>query len=327
MREITPGSDDEDTVARAPEEVTMSHRTTGSGLLAGLMFLSLVGCAVCVGSATRSEAAGSPGGSTAPAAATMTPTPAATVPTAGSVATNPATNPPSAGTAEAPAFHLVLMGDSVFNGVGYAASQLIGPKLGVAVTVAEWINPDLEKYEVGGERAPDLLARLRTDEALRADIRAAGAIWFDVPSGLMIDICGQANVSRTTVEACLPTVTSRYANDAHEIMSEIVALRPPTRAAIRVLTVWQFFLPTFRAAGTVDLAVQGWQQMRADVKQAARRHGIGVVDTYLAFSGSDGLRDAIGAGDVLSDEVHLTGQGVGRLTKLFVASGLAPSKE
>ena len=60
---------------------------------------------------------------------------------------------------------------------------------------------------------------------------------------------------------------------------------------------------------------------RAD---AAARHEIPLVRADDAFTGPDGERDPVVAGDVLEDETHLTSQGGERLVDLIAALGFEP---
>jgi hypothetical protein len=233
----------------------------------------------------------------------------------------PAGSTPPAPTAAA-SWHLVLLGDSVLDGIESGVKEPAEARLGATPSVKSWINPDIARYSSGGERSSDMLDRLRSDEALRADLKGADAIWFNVPVGVLLDTCGSPGADRTTLQACLPKALDQYTSDADSIMAAIVAIRPPSAAAIRVVTVWQFLLPTLRRAGTDDLIVPIWRQLNAAVATAARVHGIDLVDAYTAISGSDGRRDAITAGDLRDDEEHLTSRGQARLVDMLVASGV-----
>lgn len=239
-------------------------------------------------------------------------------------------SPDSADSAAVPAdtaatsLDLVLLGDSVWLQAWPALELRLEEELGADIVVHDWINPDIEKYEIGGERSGDLLERLRTDEDLRDDLRAAEIIAFDVPTGVVQDVC-VGDPSTATVDearACFDEATTIYRNDAPAIIDELVGLRSPDEAVIRATTVWQFLTPTFRAAGTYDVVRRHWQQMNAAVLDSADQHGITVLPAYDTFSGPDGSRDPVAAGDVDADEIHLTSQGVDRLVELFVASGL-----
>ncbi|MGM0386442.1 MAG: hypothetical protein ACQERF_10760, partial [Actinomycetota bacterium] len=196
-------------------------------------------------------------------------------------------------------------------------------ELGVELVMHDWINPDAG-YSVGGERSGDLLDRLRTDENLRRDLQEAEIIGFDVPMGLINDVC--TGDPRTTtpaeMETCMDVALQQYQDDVTATFEEIVALRDPADAIIRATTVWQFLMPTFQTAGTYDIVRPRWQAMNQATLRAAEQYNITTLPAYDTFCGPDGSRDPVAAGDVNIDEFHLTPQGVERFIDLFVASGL-----
>jgi hypothetical protein len=238
-------------------------------------------------------------------------------------ATTPAASPT---TAQRPVWDLVLVGDSAWLGIGYLVSTAIKDSYEVDVRQHNWINPDLDSYAVGGERSADLLERLRTDEQLRAEISEAEIILFDVPLGVMNDTC-KGDPSTGTVEtvtACMAEASAAYRADVGPIFDELLALRDPSQAVIRVMDVWQFLYPTFQAAGTLDVARSVWQEVNAAVIDAADSRGIEVIHAYDAITGPAGDRDPVAAGDVVDDEFHLTVQGQMRVVDLIVGLGFAP---
>jgi hypothetical protein len=284
----------------------------------GAVLLASMLLAGCSGAATTVGPPSAPIPSTTPI---PDPTPA------GSPSADPSPSiVPSPSTAVA-SWDLVVLGDSVWNGFGSAVQGPIQDRLGVNVVIHSWINPDLAKYGAGGERSADLLARLRTDAALRSDISSAEAIVFDVPMGILMDLCGPPPGTLDAVQACLDKAVPAYSADVDPIFAEVLALRGPSEAVIRVTDVWQFFGAAFRAGGTYDVVRSAWQKMNGAVAEAAARNGIGLLHAYDTFSGPDGERDAIAAGDLLGDDNHLTGQGVDRLVELFLAQGLEPTSD
>ncbi len=232
----------------------------------------------------------------------------------------------SSSAVERPVWDLVVMGDSALNGIGFLVSRAVADAQDVDVRQHTWINPDLDSYAKGGERSADLLERLRTDESLRADLSEAEIIVFDVPMGVFNDICTGDPMTATVeaAQACMAEASAAYRADVGPIFDELVALRDPSQAMIRVTDVWQFFYPTFHAAGTYDVARSTWQEMNRAVIEAADQHGIPVSRAYDAFTGPQGDRDPVAAGDVVSDQVHLSDQGQARLADLIVALGFAP---
>jgi lysophospholipase L1-like esterase len=228
--------------------------------------------------------------------------------------------------AERPTWDLVLIGDSVLIGIGDLVARAVEDAHDVDVQQQNWINRDVQSSANGGERSAELLARLRTDEQLRTDVSEAEIILFDVPMGGMKDTCTSDPTTATveTVTACMAEASVAYRADVGPIFDELVALRDPSEAMIRVTDVWQFLYPTFQAAGTYDVARSTWQEMNGAVIDAADQHGIPVIHAYDTFTGPEGDRDPVAAGDVMSDEFHLSYQGKARLAELIVGLGFAP---
>jgi GDSL-like Lipase/Acylhydrolase family len=238
-----------------------------------------------------------------------------------SAATPAATPAPTAAPTPRRTADLVLMGDSVLLQPGPSIRGRLQDELGVTLILYGWVNPDLAKYDAGGERSADLLARLRTDDRLRADLRDAEVIVFDVPFGVINDRCPDPAAPAAEVEACFAWVVPRYRADVDAIFGELVALRDPADAIIRVTDVWQFLWPTFDRAGTYDVVRPAWQAMNQAVADAAARYGIPLVRAYDLFTGPDGDRDPVAAGDVASDEFHMTASGVKRFVDALAALG------
>ncbi len=270
------------------------------------------------------QASGSPSGTPtqAPISTTAAPPPVTAVPPSLTAAPTQASEPT---TSAAPTWNLVLMGDSVLL---HPKSQIVSrleQELGVILEVHDWINPDIAKYRGnGGERSADLLARLQTDEVLRQDLRDADVILFDVPFGILNDTCKGLDRSSSELEPCWAEIPATYRAETDAIFTELVALRDPSEAIIRVTDVWQFLWPTLHNLGIYDTVRPAWQAMNQAVADASARHGIPLVRAYEAFTGPDGERDPVAAGDVQADEFHLTPQGSERLVELIVALGFEP---
>lgn len=220
---------------------------------------------------------------------------------------------------------LVVMGDSVLREPRQGLGARFEDDLGVALTTHDWVNPDLAAHEVGGERSNELLERLRTDEDLRSDLREAELIVFDVPVGIINDLCPDpATITADEQRRCFGEVVPQYHEDVDAIFDELVGLRDPADAIVRVTDVWQLNWPTLHSVGDYDTVRSAWQAMNGAVAAAATRHGIPLIRAYDALTGPDGDRDPVAAGDVSADELHLTPQGVDRFVELVAALGYAP---
>lgn len=224
-----------------------------------------------------------------------------------------------------PTGSIVRMGDSVLLQAGQSLVLRYEQGLGIRLTDRDRLNLDLPKYQasgtVHGETSADLLSRLRTDDELRATLREARVILFDVPMGMLAEIAPDpGSLSAAELQANFDQVVPGYQADAAAIFAEVAALRDP-KAIVRATDVWQFLGPTFHRAGTYDIARTAWQAMNQAVADAGARYGIPVVHAYDLFSGPSGERDAVAAGDLMDDELHLTAQGVQPFVEAFAALG------
>jgi hypothetical protein len=217
------------------------------------------------------------------------------------------------------------MGDSVLLHPSAALEVRLETDLGVGLTSHDWINPDIAAHAVGGERSTELLERLRTDEDLRRDLQEAEVIVFDVPFGIANDLCPEpATITAEQQDRCFGDVIPQYQADVDAIFDEVVGLRDPSDAIIRVTDVWQFAWPTLHSVGDYDIVRSAWQAMNGSVAAAAARHGIPLIRAYDEFTGPTGDRDPVAAGDVQADETHLSTQGVNRFVELVAALGYEP---
>lgn len=231
----------------------------------------------------------------------------------------------SASTAPGEPWDLVLMGDSVLLQPSSALEARLERDMGVELTSHDWINPDLAAHEGTGERSTELLERLRTDADLRRDLQEAEVIVFDVPFGIINDLCPEpASITAEEQDRCFSEVVPQYQADVDAIFDELVSLRDPSDAVIRVTDVWQFYWPTLHSVGDYDIVRSAWQAMNRSVADAATRYGIPLIRAYDEFTGPTGDRDPVAAGDVQADEAHLSTQGVSRFVELVAALGYEP---
>lgn len=225
----------------------------------------------------------------------------------------------------------VAMGDSTHRDVATSFESILEEELGVEVDLIQWINPDLESYEIGGERAGDLVGRLRNDEDLRSDLREAEVITFVIPMGLLIDLCPfdrasyQPAGTNREAQACWPRVLRRYRADVDAFFDELVAIRSPSEAIIRVVDNYQYFWERLHELGVYGTTRRYWPEVNDAIHAAASEHGIPVVHAYDALNGPRGQVDGVAAGWVSSDQLHLSLQGAWRLAELLADLGFEPA--
>lgn len=195
---------------------------------------------------------------------------------------------------------------------------------------AAWIQQDLgvqitvHPFYYGGSTSGFVLEKVRSDESLRAALGSADVIVFDVPIGALKDLCpwdaaryAPAPGTPAEYSACGAKMATSYAADSDAIVAEIVSLRSPADALIRTTDLWDFFYPTFQRMGLGSVTHDVYLAINAGLVRAAAARGIPVAQAHSRFMGPDGMTDPVAAGDVQSDELHLTDQGVATLARLL----------
>lgn len=224
----------------------------------------------------------------------------------------------------------VAMGDSTHQNAAAVFQAVLEDELGVDVESRNWINPDLP-YHVGGERAADLVERLRTDEALRADLRDAEVITFVVPLGQFIDLCPfdpltyQPAGTKEEMKECWPRFLAEYEEDVDAFFEELVAIRSPSDAVIRVIDNYQSFWEHLHGLGVYEVVRRYWQEANNTIHSAAAEHGIPVASAYDAINGPDGRIDGVAAGYVGEDQLHLSYAGAELVAQLLADLGFEPA--
>jgi hypothetical protein len=222
----------------------------------------------------------------------------------------------------------VVLGDSAFAApddattVAHAQARLIKRDFGVDTKVY-WAY-------YGGSTSARIADELRYNKALREAIRSAEVVLFDVPVGQMKQVVpfdyeayqplpGSPERYRKGMARMLVD----YRRDARTIVNEIVSLRSPSEASIRAIDFWQIGYSGFRELGVFAVMREAWLSMNKAVDEACAAQGVPVVDAYTAFVGPDGRTDPVAAGDILPDQIHLTDQGIAKLSELLHEEGYA----
>lgn len=216
----------------------------------------------------------------------------------------------------------VVLGDSAQGSAPAWYSDDLGRDLGVRVALDDKI--------VGGSAADWWVTQLRTDKRLRADLRKANVITFNVPLAIVAgcDPISQPRFrSPAALRRCMAGTVASYKRDVEAIFATLVALRPPSKALIRATDTWQFNYRAMHKVGLYAVIKPYWQRYNAIVHKVAARYRIPVVHAYAAMNGATGNKDPIAAGYVSTDEFHLTVKGHLLLAKLYRNLGyrLAPA--
>jgi hypothetical protein len=218
-----------------------------------------------------------------------------------------------------PEWDYVAMGESITFGTVSRYAKILEQDLGVKIDLHDWQTPS--------EHSSNLLKKLRTNEILRRDIREAEVITFLIPlgaiSGPMIryergdpGACGGADN-----QDCLREAFATYMADTDAILAEIVSLRSPSEALIRVQDTWQLKVRETKASGSFEMFNQYWREANAHVIEVATSYHIPVARVYDAFMGPDGVQDPRDYGLLGPDGLHPTSEGSDLAAELFQKLG------
>ena len=206
----------------------------------------------------------------------------------------------------------MVLGDSLQRNVPSLYADYLKRDLGVRV--------DLDDRAVPGSASSLLEWRLRFDKPLRAALRKADVITFNLPLALMAQ-CDPISQSRfrsaAALRRCLAGTVAPYKHDVEKIFAAIVALRPPSKALIRATDTWQFNYRAMHKLGLYAVMKTYWQRYNAIVHKVAARYQIPVAHAYAAINGASGNKNPIVAGYIETDEIHPTQKGEDLLAKLY----------
>ena len=212
----------------------------------------------------------------------------------------------------------VALGDSVTWGMVDQYAKVLEQDLGIKVEVHDWT--------VGSDHSSRLLERLRTNPELRQDLREADVITVEIPWNVVerpwktfesesAEACGGADN-----QDCLRQAFGVYEADADAIIAEIVSLRSPSEALIRMQDTYQFRVRETKEAGTFEVINRYWRDANAHVIEVATRYHIPVARVYDAFMGLNGAEDPRDKALVL-DGIHCTLEGTALMVELFRGLG------
>jgi lysophospholipase L1-like esterase len=216
----------------------------------------------------------------------------------------------------------VVLGDSIQGEAPAWYAQHLQRDLGVRVAFDDW--------KQGSSSSGWLAKQLRTNEPMRAALRTADVITLNVPLG-MAGRCDPVLRPRFRSAAkfrrCIAGTVAPYKRHVKAIFRDLVALRPPSQALIRITDTWQFEYRGLHKLGLYAIQKRYWKRYNAIVHKTAARYQIPVARAYVAMNGAAGRKDPIAAGYVQQDQIHLNPKGAVLLAKLYRNLGyrLAPA--
>ncbi len=209
---------------------------------------------------------------------------------------------------------LVVMGDCLMFRLTPRYAAHLERDLGVKINIHDWA-----RIEVGSSQ---LLEDLRTDPELRRDMGEAEVVIF------IIGLTAFTNPANTYAHGspgacggtdnqdCLREALKVYKADTDAIIAEIVSLRSPSEALIRMMDSHEFMIKDWKAVGVFDVINTYKQEANEHIIQVASEHHIPVARVYAAFRGPNGDEDPMDKGYVY-DYLHPTEEGADLMAELF----------
>jgi hypothetical protein len=240
---------------------------------------------------------------------------------------SPTATPTPTSAEEIAEWDYVAMGESITFGMVAHYAEMLEQDLGVTI--------DLHDWQVPGEHSSSLLERLRTNEQLRRDLREAEVITFLIPLGVIagpmqtFELGDPGACGGVDNQDCLREAFATYIADTDEIIAEIVSLRSPSEALIRIQDTWQLKVRETKESGSFDIFNGYWREANAHVIEVATSYDIPVARVYDAFMGEDGIEDPRDEGLLGPDGIHPTSEGMTLMAELFRELGYeyAPSAQ
>lgn len=201
----------------------------------------------------------------------------------------------------------VVLGDSITAVYPWILRDKIEEDFNGEVTVR------IRSRQVGGQTCSEMLKSISTNDRFREDIRNADMIIFYIPFGgfqaPMVTYEKGLECGGEDNQDCIRNSLAIYKADTTAIFAEIVNLRSPSEAMIRVHDNYQFYSSMFLEEGTFDVFNYYWREANAHVHATAAEYGIPIAHVYDAFMGEDGRQPPEENGLVQSDMIHPSDQG------------------
>jgi hypothetical protein len=226
-------------------------------------------------------------------------------------------------------WHVVALGDSGASGRGDPTGlawpgrygKLLRGKLGLKVTV--------DNFAREGQSASALLARLRSDPAIRAAVRRADIVLFGSTAGADLNAADAKRAAGSCKgEECYRTALAAWGRKFEGIVKASIALRHGKKTVLRGVGEAnnvpgaQDVIPP---DATVELGLYQAQLMQQTICASMTRHHGRCVDVLHAFNGADGRGNAYKTGLMNKvDCCYPSGKGHQLIAQLLLKTGLAP---
>lgn len=175
------------------------------------------------------------------------------------------------------------------------------------------VDVDHRDHTIGGDTAPALLGRMRTNDRLRQDLADAHVVTLMFPIDHWVspmETAGgyqgkdPADCGGDDHQQCLRDALITHKQHVDDILEELTLQCPPTEVLIRIADTYMIHTRDKIAAGTLDFIIPYWRDAQVYIEESAAGHGIPVAHVFDALNGPDGLTDPQDKGLMLDDQEH-----------------------
>ncbi len=217
--------------------------------------------------------------------------------------------PPSNAASGARVFHYVSLGDSV-TGVTPSFVDILATQASASLHGKVVVTRTLEEGSVA-----DLLHQISSAAKLRQAIRSADIITIAI---------GVNEIVKPAYEGkpkSVPSAESTFEKSYGALLTQLAQLRPPSKAAYRLLTSYN--IPGVFHGATARIFLASLRAENRFVCAQAPQRRMKCADVFTAFNGADGSRDPRAAGLIVADG-HPSAKGSAAIAKVVLGTGFAP---
>ena len=222
-----------------------------------------------------------------------------------------ATSPPSNPRVRRPALRYVALGDSLASGMsGIDDGRSYADAYARLLRRRTQREVVLTNLGVPGLTSAELLAALRTDDAMRAAVAKADLVTWDIGGNDLIELAVQVSAGSCGGSdglACLADTRAAFEQRFSDIVVELSALRRSPRVPLQTFTLYRPFA-TIRGVHT-DALLEELDRRNDIIQRSGRRPGVEVADVAEVFAATQS-QDLID-----SDGLHPTPAGHGLIAR------------
>ncbi|NNC41594.1 MAG: SGNH/GDSL hydrolase family protein [Acidimicrobiia bacterium] len=224
----------------------------------------------------------------------------------------------------------------VYVSLGPSGNFFPGPTTGMIFLYADILEEELgaevdhRNYTIGGDTAPALLERMRTNDRLRQDLAEAHVVTLMFPidhwvlalqtnsgyQGMDPASCGGDDNQQCLRDAAI--IDRQHVDD---LLEELTLQCPPDEILIRIADTYMIHTRDQAAAGSLEIVIPYWRDAQEYIEEAAARYGIPVAHVFDALNGPGGLEDPQQKGLMLDDQEHPNEAGARLMADLLGALG------